>query len=147
MSPPAFSMKYAAVAALLDRHRALVDLPHAVAEHEEPVAREERDIGVAHGLHRDGRVVDVVDAAGVLVDQHELAATERGALVVAARDPAQVRVDGRPVRMVVHRETDAGAQPVQREVEGDTRCRGPVAVEHVAVEVDADDVVGAELVP
>ena len=42
---------------------------------------------------------------------------------------------------------DAGARLVQLEVQRDAEGRGPVALQHVAVEVDPDDVVGTELRP
>ena len=54
---------------------------------------------------------------------------------------------------VPHREWWCSAQPtpapglVQLEVQRDAERCGPVALDHVALEVDADDVVGAELLP
>ena len=42
---------------------------------------------------------------------------------------------------------DVGRELVQLEVQRDAGRHRPVALEHVAVEVDADDVLRAELVP
>ena len=47
----------------------------------------------------------------------------------------------------MQRPRDPGPGLVQLEVERDAERRGPVALDHVALEVDADDVVGAELLP
>jgi hypothetical protein len=50
-------------------------------------------------------------------------------------------------RVVVHRDLDVVARLVQLEVERDAERHRPVAFEEVAVEVDADDVARADLVP
>ena len=140
-------MNHARCSALLDGHRALVHFADAVAEHEHAVACEQRDVGGSHLGDREVGVVGVVDATVVLVDHRDLAATQRRALVVAAGDPTQVRVHRGPVRVVVHREHDVGAGPVEREVELHAGGGRPLALQHVAVDVDADHVFGPELVP
>ena len=134
-------------AALLERDAAQMRFGESSPDEEQAVTGEQRDVGVADRGRGRARVIDVVDRAVVLVHQRDRAAAEARRLVEARRDPSGVRPQRREVRMVVHRDVHVVTQLVHFEVQLHAGWVGPPTFEQRAVDVDAHDVVGSELVP
>ena len=114
--------------------------PDGGTEHEHPMTGQQRQFGVAHGLDRIAGRRGHIHTAAVLVDQHQVTtAAESRTLVVHRRDLTHVGTDGAEQRMTVHGHADLVTSPMQLEVQRDPQWRGPVALHHVPVEIDADE--------
>ena len=111
------------------------------------MAGEDRHVGVAVGAGEGGRGVGRLHDSLVLAVDDGLPATVRAGLVVQRRQRRGARPRSAVGRMVVQRAHDVGPRLVQLEVEHDRRVERPVTFDDVAAAIDADEVVGADLVP
>ncbi len=114
---------------------------------EDAVSGQQRHGRVAHRLHRRAGARRVVHGAFVLVDQHQPAAAQRGALVEDRGHLAQVCPDGPEERVVVHGPAHVLTRPVQLEVERNAERHRPVPFDDTAVQIDAQHLGGSKLGP